>query len=212
MNRIFLTIALCAGAVPAMAGNLTGEYVEARSAAVYAGACHYNGEFTTAGREAILAWKITEGEQNGVRLNGLRAVALISGGDNLSLSGSQRRSVLIVDEAATPAQRDALVSALTERLGKTLGTVAAVKSAPVRFESAGMQVTVSAGKAVTLNASKYPCEHCMMPAQTWYTPFVPAKNVTVAQGVQTGFSDSTLNQTWSSANSDNVFVGTFDFS
>ena len=32
-----------------------GTYVEARTASVFAGACHYNSELVTAGREALLA-------------------------------------------------------------------------------------------------------------------------------------------------------------
>jgi hypothetical protein len=201
--------AACALSVPAMADGITGEYVEARSAAVYAGACHYNGELTTAGREAVLAWNIQSGDVNGVKLDGLRVVALVSGGDNLANAGSARRSVLVVDEKATPAQREAVVRLLTAKVGKALGTVEAVKSAPIRFASEGVKTTVSAGSLATLNITKYPCEHCMMPAETWYKPFAPTKSVTVAQGLSTGFKDSTLGVSWSSASQDNVFIGTF---
>jgi hypothetical protein len=201
--------ALAMAAPAARAAGVTGEYAEARSASVYAGACHYNGELTTAGREAVLAWKVTKGAVNGVKLDGLCAVALLTGSDNLAEPGVGRRSVLLVDESATPAQRDALVSLLKTKLGKTLGTVAAVKSAPIRFSADSKQVNVAAGDAATLTATKYPCSHCRMPAMTWYTPFAPTKDAAVAQGVTTGFSDKTLNVAWSQASSDNVFVGTF---
>ena len=52
-----------ASAVPAnkAAGNkvtkIAGDYVEARTASVFAGACHYNGELVTTGRDAIMAWR-----------------------------------------------------------------------------------------------------------------------------------------------------------
>lgn len=202
-------LAALAMTTPAFADSVTGEYVEARSAAVYAGACHYNSEFTTAGREAVLAWKITKGEHNGVTLDGLRVMALVSAGDNLAVEGASRRSVLLVEETATPQQRDALVALLKAKLGKTLGTVAAVKSAPIRFESDGAKINVSAGKNATLNVSRYPCKHCMMPATTWYAPVAPAKEFAVAQGLETGFSDTTLGVTWSQAATDNVFIGKF---
>jgi hypothetical protein len=202
--------AMGALSVPALAdGGITGEYVEARSAAVYAGACHYNGELTTAGREAVMAWNFQSGAVNGVRLDGVRVVALVSGGDNLANAGSARRSVLVVDEKATLAQREAVVGLLTSKLSRTLGTVAAVKSAPIQFASEGANTKVSAGNLATLNITKYPCEHCMMPAETWYKPFAPTKNVTVAQGLSTGFKDTTLGVSWSSASQDNVFIGTF---
>lgn len=208
-NPGIATLAALALTTPVFADTVTGEYVEARSAAVYAGACHYNSELTTAGREAVLAWKVTRGESNGVTLDGLRVMALVSGGDNLAFDSASRRSVLIVEESATPEQRDALVALLKAKLGKSLGTVAAVKSAPIRFESDATKVSVSAGKNATLNVSRYPCKHCMMPATTWYAPVAPAKDFSVAQGIETGYSDTTLGITWSQASTDNVFIGKF---
>lgn len=208
-NLGIAALAALALTTPAFADAITGEYVEARSAAVYAGACHYNSEFTTAGREAVLAWKVTKGAYNGVTLDGLRVMALVSGGDNLAVEGATRRSVLIVEESATKEQREALVALLKTKLGKTLGAVAAVKAAPIRFESDSAKVTVSAGKTATLNVSRYPCKHCMMPATTWYAPVAPTQDFSVAQGVETGYSDTTLGISWSQASTDNVFIGKF---
>ena len=45
---------------------MTGTYVEARTAEVFAGACIMNGEAATTGREALLAWKVDRGQVNGV--------------------------------------------------------------------------------------------------------------------------------------------------
>ena len=191
------------------AASVKGDYAEARSAAVYAGACHYNGEVMTQGREAVLAWKVREGQVNGVRVDGLGVVAVIAGGANLAEAGAARRSVLYVDAKATPEQRDALVNLLKAKAGSALGTVAAVQSAPVTFDFGKEQVTISAGKAANLSLSKYPCDHCRMPAQVWYKPLAPSKDAAVAQGIATGFSDKTLGVSWSSASVDNAFVGTF---
>ena len=52
------TSAIGAFAAPAASNHITGDYVEARTASVFAGACHYNGELTTTGREAELAWHV----------------------------------------------------------------------------------------------------------------------------------------------------------
>ena len=66
-----LTLAvLCCAALSssrAEANNLRGDYVEARTASVFAGACHYNGELTTTGRDALMAWNITAGSWDGVK-------------------------------------------------------------------------------------------------------------------------------------------------
>ena len=197
-------------AAPAFAnGNsMTGDYIEARSASVYAGSCHFNGEFTTVGREAVLAWKVAKGEANGVKLDGLRAVAIVVGNENLANATTTRRSVLYIDSAATKEQREAFTGLLKAKAGASLGTVTEVKSAPVSFTSEGSSVSVAAPGA-KLNASRYPCKHCMMPAETWYTPLSPTKEVTVAQGISTGFNEKSLGVSWNQNESDNVFIGTF---
>jgi hypothetical protein len=196
-------------AAPAFAADVTGDYVEARSASVYAGACHFNGELTTAGREAVLAFRVGKGSLNGVALDGLSVVAVVAGTDNLADAKTARRSVIYVSEKADPAQRAALVSLIREKAGAALGTVAAVKSAPQSFTLDAASVRVQSGDAVRLSVSRYPCKHCVMPAQTWYAPFTPITDAMVAQGVSTGFRDDTLKVSWSQGESDNVFVGTF---
>src|SRR5690606_10789197 len=47
------------------AGAVTGEYVEARTAEVFAGGCIMSSEAETIGRQAILAWRIDEGTYQG---------------------------------------------------------------------------------------------------------------------------------------------------
>src|SRR5215216_7526373 len=87
-------------------------YVEARTASVFAGACHYNGELTTAGREAVLAWSVKEGSWDGVPLAGVRAVAVVGSEANLSDTAAARRSELIVDSSASAAQAAAMARAI----------------------------------------------------------------------------------------------------
>ena len=41
--------------------RITGEYVEARTAEVFAGGCMMNSEAETLGRQAVMAWRITSG-------------------------------------------------------------------------------------------------------------------------------------------------------
>src|SRR5215208_6915838 len=84
--------------------GVRGVYVEARTASVFAGACHYNGELTTAGREALMAWDVASGSWDGVPLAGVRAVAVVSSEVNLTDSSAARRSELFVDGSATAAQ------------------------------------------------------------------------------------------------------------
>src|SRR5262245_34962758 len=89
MKRAALTAVLTGLAVGRLLGApgpaITGAYVEARTAEVFAGGCIMNGEAGTTGREALLAWKVDRGSFNGVSLNGLSVVAAVSATANLGI-------------------------------------------------------------------------------------------------------------------------------
>src|SRR5271154_3653247 len=73
---------------------LAGDYVEARTASVFAGACHVNGELMTTGRDAVMAWQFNDG---------VRVMAAVSSADNLSNQSAARRSEIVVDDSANKA-------------------------------------------------------------------------------------------------------------
>ena len=89
MFRAALTFATILAAAPAMAADtaspaaaapsVTGTYVEARTAEVFAGGCVMNSEAETMGRQALLAWRVDRGSVSGVSLDGLSVVAALSG-------------------------------------------------------------------------------------------------------------------------------------
>src|SRR5260221_3041005 len=110
-------VGLAAMAFSSQAENTSvkGDYVEVRTASVFAGACHFNGEVTTTGREALMAWSVTSGKWNGVDLTGVRAIASVSADDNLSNSQARRRAEVILDKSATHAQVVAMIEALKSR-------------------------------------------------------------------------------------------------
>ena len=190
-------------------GEVTGFYAEARSLAIYAGACHYNGEVTTAGAEAILAWKVRDGAFDGVSLSGLSAVAVVAGTGNLSDSEQSRKSVLYIDLRATKAQREAFAALVTRNAGKTLGTLTAVKGATISFDRAAQSTKISVGKDIRLDGLAYPCEHCKMESQVWYSPLAPGVSAMVGQGLSTGFTEKSLGVSWQHEPTDNVYLGTF---
>ena len=59
---VALVLAFCAAAIVVTSraenSSIKGDYVEVRTASVFAGACHFNGEVTTTGRDALMAWNI----------------------------------------------------------------------------------------------------------------------------------------------------------
>src|SRR5215213_10396972 len=130
-SAVGLALALTCGAalVSSRAGadGVRGVYVEARTASVFAGACHYNGELTTAGREAVLAWSVREGSWGGISLAGVRAVAVVGSEANLNDPAAARRSELIVDSDASAAQAAALARAVESAYRAVLGRVVEVR-------------------------------------------------------------------------------------
>ena len=77
-----------------------GDYVEVRTASVFAGPCHYNGELVTTGRDAMMAWNIAEGSFDNVNLAGVKAVAVVSATENLSDSNARARIAARIDRLA----------------------------------------------------------------------------------------------------------------
>jgi len=195
-----------AGAAPA----ITGDYVESRSANVFVGACHHEGEIQTAGRNAVLAWRVSGGEFNGVGLKDVEAVAVVAADKHLGLDDAKRQSVLYVDEAATPAQREAMAAMLRERAGKALGRVIQVKSAPISFDARGDMYRVQVTGVASMKIKKQAGELCCkQPYEVWGKPFVPVAAAKTGYCVGVDFKDSGLLQAWSATDQNNAFFGQF---
>src|ERR671927_1344751 len=90
--------------------TVRGQYVEARTCDVFTGSCFANADTGLTGKNAALAWKVESGTVAGTRLDGLGVVAVVSAPETLGLKQSgPGRAVVIVDDRATKAQREALV-------------------------------------------------------------------------------------------------------
>src|SRR5207302_2873524 len=95
------------------AGHLSGEYIESRTADVYTGPCFANSEVNLTGQEAVLAWHVEKGTWGAVNLDGLSVAAIVRASATLGDPFSNplpAKAVMIVDERANAAQREALVS------------------------------------------------------------------------------------------------------
>jgi hypothetical protein len=215
MNKLWLawSAALVVGAATGgvAAPSVTGNYIEARSCNVYAGPCHYGSEFTTAGREAVMAWQVREGVFEGQKLDGLAVVAAVAADENLAVAGP-RRTVFYVDERATAAQREALVSLLRARAGADFGTVVAVRSAPVRFEAGTDGTHVAVPQVARLDATPMPdAACCRWPGNRWYDPLASAQSVRVGNAAVSQYDDALLNVRWTQRGENSVLYGDFAF-
>jgi hypothetical protein len=204
-TALFALLSLAAaGAVSA--DDVHGRYVEARTASVMAGACHYNGELVTRGRDAILAFRFESGRSSDVDLAGVNAVAVVTSDENLS-AGAPRRSVLIVDSAASAAQADAVAALFRSRYASTFGAVASVRRVPVRFAEKDGQIQVEAEGLAALNVKALPDRACCkMPNLVWYQPLVPVNDRQVGYTVE---ARSDVFAPWLDAGENTAFHGKF---
>jgi hypothetical protein len=206
---ILTSLLFLASLQPADPGAPRGVYVEARTAAVYAGACHFGGQYTLEGREAVLGWHFEAGAEGGVSLAGTDLVAVISGGENLDAGGA-RRSVLYLDAGASPVARAAARAWVERTHGKLLGEVAGVETAPVDVGRAGDAFHAAAGSAVELRGAALPERACCrMPYNVWYDPFVALAGRLVGNASTFRADAPALGRRWSLSGENDAFFGTF---
>lgn len=193
--------------------SITGDYVEARTAEVFTGACMLGNEADTLGREAILAWRVSKGTANGVRLDGLSVVAVLSADRNLGMHelGAEKpsvvRTVLMIDERANPEQRDALAQ-VARSLSPFVRDLVEVKAVPIAFTRENDDVRVSAGEArlhVTTTFDHSP----VCGAVQWFDPLAATTSSVVGLARTNVWSGSALAAQWSQVDRKSSFVGTF---
>jgi hypothetical protein len=169
----FALAALFAHLPPDAPAPPAGQYVEARTAAVFAGACHYGSQFTTDGRSAVLGWRVESGAWEGVSLAGVELAALLDAPANLA-EAFERTSIVIVDRGLAPEVERAALAWLRAEHGGRLGTIRAIERADVAVEMRDERFALAAGSAVRLEGCALPERQCCkMPYQVWYDPLVP---------------------------------------
>ena len=206
-----LMLVLAAGvAFATQPPSVQGEYIEARSASVYTGACHFGAEFVDGGKEATLVWNIQHGTWNDVSLDGLTIVAIVTAKKNLAIDTETRKSVLYVDTDTTAVQRAALRNMLATQQAEVLGDIVAMQSEPLSFAKEGTRFDVTVGEVLALSANRYPCAACTQPHQIWYQPLAPVQNAIVGKSEVYRYQDTHLAVTWHQGGAvNNVFVGDF---
>jgi hypothetical protein len=191
-------------------GAVKGEYVEVRTASVFAGACHYNGEMTTTGRDALLAWNVKSGRWQGVDLEGVRAVAIVSASENLAVNNAQRQSEIIIGENASDAQSRAMVDALKSRYIASLGRIISVRRGPMSFEHKGRAYTVRARGFASIDIEPMPDDLCCkMPQLVWYSPLVPLENRKVGYTTKALYEGGDASDPWQRSGENSAFYGSF---
>ena len=218
MKKIALSFAmsgLTAATLAAGPASVTGTYVEARTAEVFAGACVMNGEAATTGREALLAWKIDRGQVNGVSLDGLAVVAALASETNLGIheiggETTPARAAIYVDSRANAAQRKALVTMVKSLSGTLIGSVVQESAAPIQFVDNAHQVTVSTD-TLKLAVDKHLNHDPSCGNKQWFNPLTRVDQAQMGTTDLNEFSASVLSTKWSDPNKRSSFFGTFSY-
>ncbi|MFN2579040.1 MAG: DUF1326 domain-containing protein [Pyrinomonadaceae bacterium] len=218
MKRFWIVasvLIVCAAAIAftsrAESTNLRGDYVEVRTASVFAGACHFNGEVVTAGREAIMAWNFAAGSWKGTNLAGVRVIAVVVSDENLSNQTAAHRSEIILDQSANHDQKVAIVEALKSRYATVFGEIVSVRSAPISFRHEGKSYEVSSAEAA-INVEAMPNDLCCkMPNLVWYDPLVQLGQRKVGYTIKALYSGHGVGNTWERDGENSAFYGSFAF-
>jgi hypothetical protein len=190
---------------------MTADYVEVRTASVFAGACHYNGEVVTTGREAVLAWRVREGAWKGTDLAGCKVVAVVRSDRALGVAEGRRVSELVVD-AATEEQAGALVEAWRAEYAAALGEVSSARRGSVAFDRSAGTFRVDAPGFADLSVDALPNDACCtMPNLVWYEPLVRVDGRKVGYTARASYAGGAAGSRWERADENSAFYGTARF-
>ncbi|MBV8779857.1 MAG: DUF1326 domain-containing protein [Phycisphaerae bacterium] len=191
---------------------VSGEYIEARTASVFAGPCHYNGEVLTTGRDAVMAWSIEHGSWNHVDLSNVRIAAAVSSDANLADASAVHHCEIQIDSFASDAQAKAVVAWLNAHCDQSLGTIQHIRRAPVTFTQDGEHLTFKADGFASADVQGMPNhESCKQPSLVWYSPLIPLEHRLVGYTQQAGYSAATLGDAWNRSDENSAFFGHFSF-
>lgn len=213
-----ILVALAAGSASAI--DISGDYLESRTCDVYTGPCFANAQVGLAGQQAVMAWSIDKGQFQGVDLAGLNVVMAIRASDTLGFGGGMVvkpypiRAVVLVDDRADAAQRDALVKFATEKAGPVSGDVVRVAAMPInmKINHIDMIGQLQAGKEVSILTRKLARGDCVCTnEEIYYPPLTAVDNSDPAYTVEGGFNGQGLGVRWSNPKTRSAFLATFAY-
>jgi hypothetical protein len=205
------------------AQQISGDYIETRNADVWTGACVANGELNLAGDQAILAWRVSKGQYDGVALDGLGVVGVVKASATL---GDQYRNpypthaVMIVDSKATEVQQKALVHLAQSMSGELLNNVVDVKVATIDMQVTGMEshhshdatTSLRAGAIVGVETRSITAnDHLCGNENVYYSPLVKLAHSMPAVAELDEYDGPGLGVSWTLRGKRSAFVGRFSF-
>jgi hypothetical protein len=222
-----LIVALLTFSSFSIAQQIRGDYIESRSADVYVAQCFANGETGLTGKQALLAWKIDSGSWDGVQLDGLHVAGAVTANATLGDPYGDpypARVVMMVDDRATPEQRQALVAFAQHEAGRLFENVVSVKPVAMELEipdaaiehmhvhgsGVGAHAIFRAGNFArietrTLNDNDHVCGN----ETTYYPPLTTVERATPAVAVSDVYKGDGLDTDWANHGRRSAYIAHF---
>ncbi len=216
MRPVILILSLLCATL-AFGAGVQGDYVEARNADVFVGACFANSEGGFAGDMAVFGWKISTGTWQGATLDGLSVVGVVRAKSTLgdpNHSAYPVKSVLIVDSRANAEQRRALKAFAQRMGGDLLQDVVRVDYQPIALtidgDIHGAKATLAAGDLAEIQTRALgDGDHTCANSVVWYMPLTKLEHAMPAFAVENSYRGQGLGAVWKSPGKPSAFVGAF---
>lgn len=218
--KTFLIALLLLIASSAFAQQISGDYIETRSADVYTGQCFANGEVNLVGNEAIMGWRVEKGSWDGVKLDGLSAVAVVRAKATLGdpyADPYPAKSVLVIDDQASPQQKAALEKFVRHMTGKLTDNVEKTISAPIDLAVVRNHADAHHGTAL-LRAGNFVTvqtralnehDHICGNEETFYPPLTKTTHAMPVVAMRDEYRGPALDDKWSLSGKRSAFIGSF---
>jgi hypothetical protein len=173
----------------------------------------------SAGKEAVMAWKVDAGQWKGVKLGGLGAALVLNSEGTLGFDGvfpmqaGAIKSVIVVDEKANAEQEQALVDFVRKSASDVIGKVQVVKRAPISLKNdhlAGNGV-FQAGRIARIETRAYRKTDCCCTNEgIFYQPLSKVDNFSPAYAKTLTYTGDGLDSQWELHNVRSAFLATFE--
>jgi hypothetical protein len=192
--------------------TIRGEYVEARTCAVWIGSCFANGEVNLLGKNAIVGWSVTEGSWDGVKLDGLKIVAVLDSEGTLQTKYEGKvKSIAFVDKNATDAQATALVAMAKALAPDHLSNLGKTERKEITSKRQGIEATLTVEKELQLKTKAIcTCDQASCNAYLFYPAFSKSTQVESAKTDAHSYQGEGLGVRWSDPERQGAMVGTFE--
>ena len=222
MSRLFrmhvIAMLLALASASAVADEIRGSYMEARTCQVYTGPCFANGEVGLTGKDAVMSWNIADGSHAGVDLSGLSVAVAVNASHTLGFKGledaKQLKSVVYVDDEATSKQEAALIKFAKSKIGKAGDNVVEVRRAPIVMDLnfGNLTGSLEVGKLVKLQTRRARPDDCICSNESaYYPPLVELAGFVPGVTLEGDVSARALGSRWSIPDSRTAYLGRFRY-